>query len=90
MNSQPFFPSNPEWPQQSHEVLFVYFCRTPVLTPELQEEVKKKSETRVLGVSTAIYQHPPPTILCGGAKMESEKQWEMEKETQRNDPAKDP
>ena len=37
----------------------------------------------------AIYQHPP-TISCGGAKMESEKQWEMDEETQRNDKAKDP
>ena len=30
-----------------------------------------------------LYQHPP-TISCGGAKMESEKQWEMDEETQRN------
>ena len=39
-----------------------------VLTPELQEEVKEKSEpSKALRVSTAIYQHPP-TISCGGAK----------------------
>jgi hypothetical protein len=37
----------------------------------------------------AIYQHHP-TISCGGAKMESERQWEMDKETQRNDEAKYP
>ena len=29
-------------------------------------------------------------ISCGGAKMESEKQWEMDEETQNNDEAKDP
>jgi hypothetical protein len=34
----------------------------------------------------AIYQHPP-TISCGGAKMEAEKQWEMDGETQRNNKA---
>jgi hypothetical protein len=46
--------------------------------------VKEKSEpSRVLRVSMARYQHPP-TISCGG-KMESEKQWEMDKETNRND-----
>ncbi len=44
----------------------------------LQED-RKKSEPRVLRVSTAIYQHPP-TISCGKAKMESEKQWEMDGE----------
>ena len=37
----------------------------------------------------AIYQHPP-TISFGRAKMESEKQWEMDEVTQRNDEAKDP
>ena len=49
----------------------------------LQED-RKKSEPRVLRVS-AIYQHPP-TISCGEAKMESEKQWEMdgEPEDERN------
>jgi hypothetical protein len=44
---------------------------------------EEKSEPRVLRVSTAIYQHPP-TIAYGGANMESEKQWEMDEETQRN------
>jgi hypothetical protein len=44
------------------------FVGLHVLTPELQEEVKEKSEpSKVLRVSTAMYQHPP-TISCGGAK----------------------
>ena len=36
-----------------------------------------------------LYQHPP-MISFGGAKMELEKQWEMDEVTQRNDEAKDP
>ena len=47
---------------------------------------RSRSEpSKVLRVSTAIYQHPP-TISCGEAKMESEKQWEMdgEPEDERN------
>ena len=36
----------------------------------------------VFRVFTAIYQHPP-TISCGKAKMEAEKQLEMDKETQK-------
>jgi len=31
----------------------------------------------------AIHQHPS-TISCGGASMESEKQWEMDEETLRD------
>jgi hypothetical protein len=39
-----------------------------ILTPELQEEVKEKSEpSKLLRVSMARYQHPP-TISCGRAK----------------------
>ena len=37
-----------------------------------------------------LHTNTPPTIICGGARMESEKQLEMDKETQRNDQAKDP
>ena len=44
---------------------------------------KEKSEPRVLRVSTSVSQHPP-TISCGGAKMESVKQWEMDEETRRD------
>jgi len=36
-----------------------------------------------LGYGIYGYQHPP-TISCGGAKMESDKQWEMDEETLRH------
>ena len=56
-----------------------------VLTPEpeLQEEVKEKSKpSKILRVYDFMWQRQ--------SQMEQEKQWEMDKETQRNDQAKDP
>ena len=56
--------------------------RSPTLTTH-GVRGKEKSEPRVLRVSTSVSQHPP-TISCGGAKMESVKQWEMDEETRRD------
>ena len=47
------------------------------------EDRSRSEPSKVLRVSTAIYQHPPHDFMWR-SQMESEKQCEMDKETQRN------